>query len=62
MNRKPLLALFGISIVAVFSLTFFASVCENTPIVPDVMATTNKSFTFDEISFSSKPETLSALW
>ncbi|MBQ7242791.1 MAG: hypothetical protein IJS52_01090 [Bacilli bacterium] len=47
MNRKPLLALFGISIVAVFSLTFFASVCENTPIVPDVMATTNKSFTFD---------------
>ncbi|MBQ4255898.1 MAG: hypothetical protein II721_07960 [Bacilli bacterium] len=48
MNRKPLLALSGISIVAIFSLAFLASTQEGSPaIIPGVTAATNKSFTFD---------------
>ena len=46
MNKKPLLALAGVSVIA-FSLMLVSSMRESTPIIPGVNAATNKSLTFD---------------
>ncbi len=46
MNKKPLLTLAGVSVIA-FSLMLVSSMRESTSIIPGVNAATNKSFTFD---------------
>ena len=46
MNKKPLLALSGISVIT-FSLLLVATTRENATTIPGVIAATDKSFTFD---------------